>query len=151
MTDTAPRTPSTPTDPARRPERKRSLVSLLAELPELVTGLVRAEIDLVKTELVGKLKSLGIGAGLLVGALLVLGAMVGTLLTAAIAGLGEMMPLWLAALLVSAFLLLVAVAVGLVGWRILRRGLPPVPTEAIGSLKKDVQSIKGLRKRGHYR
>lgn len=151
MTDTATRTPGTPADPSRRPERRRSLVQLLTELPELVTGLVRAEIELVKTELVGKLKSLGIGVGLLVGALLVLGAMVGTLLTAAIAGLGTVMPLWLAALLVSAFLLLLAVAIGLVGWRILKRGLPPVPKEAIGSLKKDVQSIKGLRKRGQYR
>lgn len=151
MTDLPPRTPSTPTEPSRRATRKRPLLELLTELPELVKDLVRAEIDLVKTELVGKVKSLGIGAGFLVGALLILGAMMGTLLTAAIAGLGVIMPLWLAALLVSAFLLILAVVVALLGWRILKRGLPPVPTESIESLQKDVQSIKGLRKRGRYR
>ncbi|MBI5161551.1 MAG: phage holin family protein [Micrococcales bacterium] len=146
---------ATPRDPASRASapraRKRPLVELVAEVPQLVTALVRAEIDLIKTELIGKLKSLGIGAGLLVGALAVLLFMVGTLLTAAILGLAEVMPPWLAALIVSAFLLIVAVVLALIGWRTLRRGLPPVPTEAIDSLKKDVQSIKGLRKRGQYR
>lgn len=151
MTDSS----ATPRDPASRASaprgRRRSLVELVTEVPDLVRELVHAEIDLVKTELIGKLKSLGIGAGILVGALGVLLFMVGTLLTAAILGLGTVMPPWLAALLVSALLLIVAVILGLIGWRILKRGLPPVPTESLDSLKKDVQSIRGLRKRGHYR
>lgn len=151
MTDTPSRTPSTPSEPSRRTTPRRSLPALVGEVPDLVKGLVHAEIQLVKTEVVGKLKSLGIGAGFMVGALLVLGAMGGTLLTAAIAGLAVVMPLWLSALIVSAFLLVVAVVIALIGWRILKRGLPPVPVETIDSVKKDVQSIKGLRKRGQYR
>lgn len=144
--------PRDPTSRASAPRpRKRSLVELLSELPQLVSALVRAEIDLVKTELIGKFKSLGIGAGLMVGALAVLLFMVGTLLTAAILGLAEVMAPWLAALVVSAFLLIVAGVLALTGWRVLKRGLPPVPTESIQSLKKDVQSIRGLRKRGQYR
>ena len=139
-----------PDTPATSP-RKRSLAQLVTELPKLVGELVHAEIELVKSELIGKLRSLGLGAGILVGAVGVLLFAVGTLLTAAILGLGTVLPPWLAALLVSALLLVVAVVLGLIGWRTLKRGLPPVPTESIGSLKKDVESIKGLRKRGHYR
>ena len=133
------------------PPRKRSLAQLVTDLPKLVGELVHAEIELVKSELIGKLRSLGVGVGILVGALGVLLFAVGTLLTAAILGLGTVLPPWLAALLVSAVLLVVAGVLGLIGWRTLKRGLPPVPTESIGSLKKDVQSIKGLRRRGHYR
>ena len=49
---------------------KKSLGSLLGSLPELISRLVRGEIQLAKTELLTKLKEAGIGAGLLVGAAL---------------------------------------------------------------------------------
>ena len=136
--------------PAPRP-RKRSLIELVTELPELVSDLVHAEIDLIKTELVGKLKALGIGAGLIAGALVVLLFMIGTLLTAAILGLGTVIPPWLAALLVSALLLIVAVVLGLLGWSRMKKAIPPIPSEGIESLQKDVRAIKGLGKRGQYR
>jgi hypothetical protein len=128
--------------------RTPSLVELVADLPNRVTGLVQAEIQLLKVEVVGKLKALGIGAGVLLGAVVVLGFMVGVLLTAAILALALVMPGWLAALLVAAFLLIVAAILALVGWRILRKGIPPIPSESIHSLKSDVRTIRGLGKRG---
>jgi hypothetical protein len=141
-----------PTAPGARPAtRRRSLVELVTDLPELVTDLVHAEIELLKTELIGKLKALGIGAGLMVGALGVLLFMVGTLLTAAILGLGTVMPPWLAALIVSAVLLIIAVVLALLGWARMKHGIPPIPSEGIESLQKDVRAIKGLGKRGNYR
>jgi hypothetical protein len=136
--------------PAPRP-RKRSLIELVTELPELVSDLVHAEIELLKTELIGKLKALGIGAGLMAGAGVVLLFMVGTLLTAAIMGLGTVMPYWLSALIVSAALLVVAVILALLGWSRMKHGIPPIPSEGIESLQKDVRAIKGLGKRGQYR
>jgi hypothetical protein len=142
------------TAPGARPApraRKRSLIELVTELPELVSDLVHAEIDLLKTELIGKLKALGIGAGLMAGAVGVLLFMVGTLLTAAILGLGTVMPPWLAALIVSAALLVVAVILGLLGWSRMKHGIPPIPSEGIESLQKDVRAIKGLGKKGQYR
>ena len=51
------------TDPAAEPKpRKRSLFELLASLPEQVQTLVHREIELVKTELVEKLKAIGTGS-----------------------------------------------------------------------------------------
>ena len=43
----------------------------VAELPRLITELIQAEIASLKAEFSSKLKSVGIGAGLLVGALVV--------------------------------------------------------------------------------
>jgi membrane protein implicated in regulation of membrane protease activity len=128
--------------------RTPSLVELVADLPNRVTGLVQAEIQLLKTEVIGKLKALGIGAGVLLGAVIVLGFMVGVLLTAAILALALVMPGWLAALIVAAFLLIVAAVLALIGWRILKKGIPPIPSESIHSLKSDVRTIRGLGKRG---
>jgi Protein of unknown function (DUF1469). len=128
--------------------RKRSVFALLADIPTLVTDLVQREIELVKAELVAKLKALGAGAGLIVAALIVVLGMLGVLLTAAILALSLVMPGWLAALLVAAVLLIVAVVLGLIGYRILMRGVPPVPTEAIDSIRRDLRAIKGIGKRG---
>lgn len=138
-------TSAAPSGPA---PRRRSIFELLADIPTLVTDLVQREIDLIKTEITEKLKALGIGAGLIAGALVVLLAMLGVLLTAAILALSLIMPGWLAALLVAAVLLIVAVILGLIGYRILMKGVPPVPTESIDSIKRDLRAIKGIGKRG---
>jgi hypothetical protein len=127
--------------------RKRSLLALLAEIPVLVRELVVGEIELLKQEMIRKLKALGIGAGLIFGAAIVLLGMIGVLLTAAVLGLSEVMPGWLAALLVAALLLIIAVILGLVGYRVLKKGIPPLPTQTIDGLKKDLNVIKGVGRR----
>ena len=127
--------------------RKRSLVELVTSIPTLVSDLVTREIELIKAEMIAKAKALGIGAGLIAGALVILLGMLGVLLTAAILALSEIMPGWLAALLVAAVLLIIAVILGLIGYRVLKKGIPPVPTESIESLKRDYRAIKGIGKR----
>ena len=57
------------------------------------------------------------------------------------------MPGWLAALLVAAVLLIIAGILGLIGYRVLKKGIPPLPTESIDSLKRDYRAIKGIGKR----
>lgn len=137
------------TEPARgtRP-RKRSLFELIASLPEQVQELVQREIALVKAEIVDKLKSIGVGAGLLIGAVVTFLFFIGVLLTLAIIGLSALMPAWAAALIVAGVLLVVAVILGLVGYRVLMQGIPPVPTEAIASIQKDILAIRGEGRRG---
>ena len=130
------------------PPRKRSLVELLTSLPEQVQSLVQREIDLVKTEIIEKLKALGVGAGLLLGALVTVLFFIGVLLTLAIIGLSYVMPDWAAALVVAGVLLVIAVILGLVGYRVLQKGIPPVPSEAIASIQKDILAIKGEGRRG---
>jgi NADH:ubiquinone oxidoreductase subunit 4 (subunit M) len=137
------------TEPARGPKpRKRSLFELIASIPEQVQHLVEREIALIKAEIVGKLKALGTGAGLLLGAVVAFLFFIGVLLTLAIIGLSSWVPPWAAALIVAGVLLLVAVILGLVGYRILMRGLPPVPSESIASIQKDIFAIKGEGRRG---
>ena len=127
--------------------RRRSLVELVTSIPTLVTDLVQREIDLIKAEMTAKLKALGVGAGVLAAAVLLLLAMLGVLLTAGILALSEIMPGWLAALLVAASLLLIAAILALIGYRVLKKGIPPVPTESIDSLKRDLRAIQGIGKR----
>jgi hypothetical protein len=126
---------------------RRSLIDLITSIPNLVSDLVHREIDLIKAEMTAKLKALGIGAGFLVAAVLLVLAMLGVLLTAGILALSLIMPGWLAALLVAAGLLLIAVILGLIGYGVLKKGIPPVPTDSIDSLKRDLRAIKGIGKR----
>ncbi len=91
---------------------------------------------------------LSLGAGLLIGAVVTFLFFIGVLLTLAIIGLSALMPAWAAALIVAGVLLVVAVILGLVGYRVLMQGIPPVPTEAIASIQKDILAIKGEGRRG---
>ncbi|MEX1078268.1 MAG: phage holin family protein [Homoserinimonas sp.] len=125
---------------------KRSLLTLLTDLPGLVSELIAAEIEQLKAELTRKFTALGIGAGLLAGAAVVLLFMVGVLLTAAILALSLVMPGWLAALLVALVLLLIAALLGWIGYRKLQAGIPPLPTETINSLEKDLNVVRGVGK-----
>lgn len=135
-----------PTDSA---PRKKSVFALIAEIPTLVTDLVQHEIELVKTELIAKFKALGVGAGIIAAAALVLLAMLGVLLTATIFALTLTgLPGWAAALIVAGVLLVIAVILGLIGYSVIKKGVPPVPTESIESIKRDIRAIKGIGKRG---
>ena len=137
---------SVPGSPDAAP-RRRSLIDLVTSIPNLVSDLVQREIDLIKAEMTAKLKALGVGAGVLAAAVLLLLAMLGVLLTAGILALSLIMPGWLAALLVAAGLLIIAAILALIGYRILKKGIPPVPTESIDSLKRDLKAIQGIGKR----
>lgn len=130
------------------PRPKRSLVDLLTSVPELVGDLVHREIELIKTEVIEKLKALGTGIGLLVAAGIVALLFVGVLLSLAIIGLSYVLPAWAAALIVAGVLLIVTVVLALAGRGIVQRSMPPVPTESIESIRKDVHAITGRGKRG---
>ena len=123
---------------------KRSLFQLIGDLPTLVTDLVKGEIEQLKAEMIGKLKALGVGGGMIAGAAVILLFMVGVLLTAAILALSLVMPGWLAALLVALLLLIVAAIVGFIGYKKLMGGVPPIPEGTIESVKKDIETIKGM-------
>ncbi|WP_168914697.1 phage holin family protein [Microcella flavibacter] len=133
------------TDPRQSSERK-GLFALIADVPRLIGDLVRAEIQAAKDEIAGKLKAAGIGVGLLVGAgLFALFALM-VLLAAAVLGLATVLPAWAAALIVGGALLLIAVIIALIGVSALKRGVPPMPTDTMDSVKEDVRAVRGLRK-----
>lgn len=129
-----------------RPERK-GLFALISDVPRLVTDLVKGELELAKLELIEKAKKVGVGAGLIVAALIVLLLFVTMLLTAAVLGLGEIMPPWLAALLVALVLLIVAAVLAFIGYKAVKKALPPKPERAIRGLQRDVDVLKGNGRR----
>lgn len=128
------------------PSRK-SIFALIADLPRLVIGQVKNEIEQFKNELIGKLKHAGIGVGLFAGAGFVAFFLFAVLISAAILAFATIMPGWLAALIVAGILLVIVVILASVGLRQVKKGVPPAPTETINSVKKDVTVIKRLGKR----
>ena len=124
--------------------RKRSIFTLIADIPGLITRLIKDEIEQLKQELIGKLKHAGIGIGLIVGASAFLFFALGVFVAAAIIGLATVLPAWAAALIVGGALLLIAAVLILIGVANLKKGVPPAPTKTISSVKKDVDAIKGI-------
>lgn len=120
----------------------KSLGELFGDLAQQLSSLIHEEIALAKTELSAKSRRLGTGAGLLGGAGMLAFLALGTLVAAAVAALSQVMSVWLAALIVAAGLLLVAGLVALVGRAEAKRGVPPVPEEALQSTKEDAEWLK---------
>ena len=108
---------------------------------EQLSRLVRDEIALAKAELAEKGKHAGIGIGLFGGggvlALYGMGALVATLIIV----LDLFLPLWLAALIVTVTLFLVAGVLGLIGKSQVTKAVPPEPKAAIESVKADVDEV----------
>ena len=105
--------------------------------------LARLEVELATLELRQKVAALGAGAVLLaVGALLGLYAL-GFLFATVAAALATVLATWLAILIVGGVLLLVALVTLAVGRSRLRRGMPPVPKQAITEAKLMTQAIQG--------
>ncbi len=126
--------------------RKRSLFTLIAEIPNLLANLVRQELEQLKQEIIGKLKHAGIGLGLLAGAGAFLFFALAVLVAAGVLGLAVVLPAWAAALIVAGALLLIAGLLVAIGINQLGKGAP-APTKTIASVKQDVNAIKGIGKR----
>jgi predicted phage tail protein len=126
---------------------KRSLFSLIGDLPHLLVDQVRNEIELLKKELTDKIKHAGIGIGLLVGAGAFAFFFALVLTAAGILGLATVLPAWAAALIVAGVLLLITVILALVGIAQLRSSTPATPEKTITSIKQDVRTIQGTGKR----
>lgn len=124
-----------------------SFGDLAARLSEQASRLVRDEFALAQAEAKEKAKRLGVGIGKfgMSGVLAMFGGMSAT--AAAVLGLANVLPGWLAALAVAAVLFMVAGIVALSGKRSVRRAAPPVPTEAVRSAKADVAAVRQAVKR----
>jgi len=120
-----------------------SLGSLVKELPDRVTRLVKSEVQLAKLELTTKLKAAGIGAGMLAAAAFFALVFFAVLVSAAVMGLAEVLPGWAAALIVAGVFLILAAVLALLGINKLKKGVPPVPEESIESVKADVSVVTG--------
>lgn len=121
---------------------ERSLLTLIGELPERFSNLIRAEIDQIKAELGYKAKHFGIGAALVVIAGFVGLFLLGTLIATGILALSLVLPGWAAALIVSGVLLLIVLILLGIAWRSFKRGSEPL--ETIESVRQDLDAVKGV-------
>ncbi|WP_150306882.1 phage holin family protein [Planctomonas psychrotolerans] len=130
---------------AKIPEKsaRQSLGGLLKELPDRISRLVRSEIQLAKLEVVTKMKAAGVGAGMLAAAAFFALVAFAVLVAAAIMGLANVVPDWLAAIIVAVVFLLLAVVLALLGVKKLKKGIPPVPEDSLDSMKADVRAVTG--------
>jgi hypothetical protein len=115
---------------------------LIGQLSDQVSRLVRDEVRLAQAEVTQKAKRLGIGAGLFGGAGVVAILGLGALVTAAILGLANVLPGWLAGIIVAVALFAVAGVLGLLGKKDVDKATPPLPTETIASVQADVDAVK---------
>ena len=121
--------------------RDRSLEELLKKLGTETTTLVRQEIELAKAEMRDKAQRASKG-GAMLGVAAVVGLMAAGALTAMlILALAAVMPDWLAALIVTVVLGLVAFFLMRSGTEAVKRAMPPVPTESIDKAKEDVEWV----------
>jgi uncharacterized membrane protein YqjE len=132
-----------PDDPRRRP-----LGDLVEQLSADVRELVRAEVALAKAEAVTSLRRVLVAGALAVtGALLGLFAL-GTFTATAVIALANVLPAWLAALVVGLVLAAVAGIMLGVGMKVARRTAPPTPAGTIESIKEDVEWVKTRARSG---
>jgi len=118
-----------------------SIGELFASLARDTSNLVRQEVELAKTEMTQKVTSLGKDAGMIgAGAALAYAGLL-ALIAAVILGLGELIPLWLSALIVG------LVVVG-IGYALIQRGRTAIsrtdltPRQTIETLKEDKEWAK---------
>jgi uncharacterized membrane protein YqjE len=114
---------------------------LVTRLSTQISELVRGELALAKAELAEKGKRAGVGAGLAGGAAVLALYGGGALITAVIALLALAMPVWLAALIVAIVIFIVAGVLGLLGRNQIKRATPPLPENAVESVKRDVAAV----------
>jgi hypothetical protein len=119
-----------------------SIGQLTSQLTEQLSRLVRDEMALAQLEAKQRAKRFGLGIGMfgVGGVFLFFGACAG--LTAAILGLAIVVPAWLAALIVAGALIVLAGMVALTGKKSIDRGSPPVPTQAIQSVREDAAAVR---------
>jgi|SRR6478735_4396262 len=120
----------------------RSLGELIGDLSDQLSRLVRTEIELAKAEITARLQKLGTGAGLLIGAAVVAFYLLGAVIATAIIALAVPFEPWLAALIVTVFLLLVVALLAWLGIRQVKRGAPPTPAKAIEGVQHDIDAVK---------
>jgi uncharacterized membrane protein YqjE len=118
------------------------LGAAVKEVSERVSSIVRLELELATLELKRKAIALGLGIGLAVGALVFFTFMIGFAFATIAAGLATTMSTWLALLITTGILLLLAAVLGVLGLASIRKGTPPLPEQAIQEAKLTSEALK---------
>ena len=123
--------------------QRAGLGQAVKEVTERFSSIVRLELQLASLELKGKIAALGVGIALGAGALLFAMFGLGFLFATIAAALATFLATWLALLIVTGVLLVLASLLGFLALRSIRKGTPPVPKQAIHEAKMTTTALKG--------
>ncbi|MCQ9132245.1 MULTISPECIES: phage holin family protein [Streptomyces] len=115
---------------------------LVQRASQQLTELVRGELRLAQAEMKEKGKRYGKGGGLFGGAGVVGFLTLEALVVTAIAALAVPLPVWAAALIVTAVLGVIAAVLAMRGKKQVEQAAPPAPEQTIENVKADVAEIK---------
>jgi membrane protein implicated in regulation of membrane protease activity len=118
------------------------------QVAEHASALARLELELAALELKKKVAALGLGAGLLIGATVFALFVLGFALAALAAGIATAVSTWAALLIVAGALGLLVALLGALGLRLLKKGTPPVPQQAIEEAKKTTEALRSSNGHG---
>jgi membrane protein implicated in regulation of membrane protease activity len=124
---------------------RRGLGAAAKLVSERASSLVRLELQLAATELKQKVFALGLGIVLLFAAAVFGVFALGFGLAAAAAALATTVSTWLALLIVTGALVLLAGLLGAIGVGRLRKGTPLIPVQAIEEAKLTTEALKNGR------
>jgi len=123
-------------------DERRGLGAAAKLVSERASSIVRLELQLAAAELKKKVVALGLGIALLVAAALFgLFGLAFALATVA-AALATVVSTWLALLIVTGGLFLLVGLLALLGLRSVRKGTPPLPTQAIAEAKLTTEALR---------
>ena len=128
--------------PTRAGATENGLGATAKDVAEHASSLFRLELELATLELKKKASNLGLGAGLALGAAIFGLYGLGFLFATIAAGLATAMSTWLAILIVTLGLFVIAAVLGLVGLNRIKKGSPPVPEQAILEAKLTQNALK---------
>ena len=109
---------------------------------EHASAIARLEVELATLELKNKVTVLGVGIGMGVGAAIFGLFGLGFVFATIAAALATFLPWWLALLIVTVALFLLAALLGLLARGRIQKATPPVPEQAIREAKLTTEAIK---------
>lgn len=115
--------------------QRRGFFRLLADLPRELSDLVRAEIQLLQSELASKLRAAGVGLGLVTLGVTLISAFLLMVVVAGILALSLVMPAWAAVLIVAGTALLIGLIFVATGIASIKKGFTPL--ESVDQIAAD--------------
>ena len=119
------------------------LGAAVKEVSERASSIVRLELELAAMELRRKVVALGLGIAFALAAAVVLLYVLGFAFATIAAALATAMSTWLALLVTTGILLLVALTLGFLARSRIKKGTPPLPEQAIREAKLTTEALKG--------
>lgn len=124
------------------------IAAAVKQLTQDLGVLVRSEMELARKEMMDKVKTAGMGAGMLSASAVTGLLTLGTLTACVILAIALVLPAWLSALIVTIALAAVTAILALAGKNKIQDAGPLVPEQTIESVKEDVQWAQSGLKSG---